>query len=94
MEEKKENHFTYDQSIDLARRYHFMLLAACEREDKKDITTIQKTFRLYENMIDKILHGDLDEKSLTVLKDLPSWKSFDKEIGYKAYKKSLFKNDI
>lgn len=82
------NKMNYSDCLQLSRNYHVMLLTAVEKEglfDHRDI--VEKTFRKYEQMIDHLFKGNVLKEELDLLSSLPPWTNFDKEEGYKIYKK-------
>lgn len=87
-----DNEMFYNEALDLARRYHFMILAVLVKEfptptfDQKS-----ETFRKYEKMVDSIFNGEEGKDKIEFLKTLPSWRAWDGGKAYKMYLKSPFK---
>lgn len=80
---------TYAEAMDLGRKYHFMLLTGVEKEFSDDKEKTFETFGKYEKMIDTIYEGDLSDDKLSLLRGLPTFKQWDKEVGYDVYKKYI-----
>lgn len=81
---------TYREAIDLAARYHFMLITVVEKEQKGDRSKVRETFPMYEKMINKIYEGTVNPEELAVIKTLPPFDKFDKDEAYKVYLSSIF----
>lgn len=78
------------ERLELARRYHFMLLTVLMKT-RRDPSNQEKqeVFDKYEQMI-KDLGGDIEEEKVVFLKTLPLLTDWNPDEAYKLYLNSPF----
>lgn len=62
----------HSKALDLARRYHFVLMDMICFEGKPSYLELKKTFNLYEGMIRKLYLDEIEKDIIECLEKLPT----------------------
>ena len=62
----------HSKALDLARRYHFVLMDIISSKREPSTSEVIKTFRLYEKMINKLYYDKMAKDFVECLEKLPT----------------------
>lgn len=85
LQKNQTSGLTFNEARELAQRYHMCLLGDLTKRGDHTQREVFETFKIYEEAVDVIFKGQMDEKKLKFLTTLPRTILWDKEKAQELY---------